>query len=185
MACLTGAQHTEIDPLNVIVGVDTATAHTGDGGEKQAFAFVQAQCVHAQLGLCSHLPDAQPIGGRPMLGSLTDVDLDRGLGRTVANMTMRYTPLGGTGIRVSRYCLGTMMFGSIGNAEHENCARILHAALDHGINFVDTADRYSAGESETIVGKALRGRREEVVLATKGTSRWGTAPTAAAAHGAG
>jgi aryl-alcohol dehydrogenase-like predicted oxidoreductase len=80
---------------------------------------------------------------------------------------MRYRVLGGTGIQVSAYCLGTMMFGRIGNADHEDSARIINAALDAGINFVDTADMYSAGESEEIVGKALRGRRDDVVLATK------------------
>ncbi|WP_055566059.1 aldo/keto reductase [Streptomyces atriruber] len=80
---------------------------------------------------------------------------------------MRYRVLGGTGIEVSPYCLGTMMFGHVGNGDHDDCARIIHAALDEGINFVDTADMYSAGESETIVGKALKGRRDDVVLATK------------------
>ena len=82
-------------------------------------------------------------------------------------MTMSYRILGGTGIEVSVHCLGTMMFGAIGNPDHDDCVRITHAALDAGINFVDTADMYSAGESEQIVGKALRGRREDVVLATK------------------
>ncbi|MGN9844479.1 aldo/keto reductase [Nonomuraea sp. H19] len=82
-------------------------------------------------------------------------------------MTMRYRPLGGTGIEVSVHCLGTMMFGAVGNPDHADCARIVHHALDQGINFVDTADMYSAGESEEIVGKALRGRRDDVVLATK------------------
>lgn len=82
-------------------------------------------------------------------------------------MTMRYRILGGTGIEVSARCLGTMMFGAVGNPDHEDCARIIHAALDQGINFVDTADMYSGGESEEIVGKALKGRRDEVVLATK------------------
>ncbi|MFH8565685.1 aldo/keto reductase [Streptomyces sp. NPDC017988] len=80
---------------------------------------------------------------------------------------MRHRVLGGTGMEVSPYCLGTMMFGHVGNADHDDCARIVHAALDEGINFVDTADMYSAGESETIVGKALKGRRDDVVLATK------------------
>ncbi|MCK7626603.1 aldo/keto reductase [Streptomyces sp. RS10V-4] len=80
---------------------------------------------------------------------------------------MRYRVLGGTGIEVSTYCLGTMMFGSVGNPDHDDCVRIIHTALDEGINFVDTADMYSAGESETIVGKALKGRRDDVVLATK------------------
>ncbi|MEU3453467.1 aldo/keto reductase [Micromonospora sp. NPDC006766] len=80
---------------------------------------------------------------------------------------MRYRVLGGTGVQVSVHCLGTMMFGAVGNPDHDDCVRIIHAALDQGINFVDTADMYSAGESETIVGKALRGRRDDVVLATK------------------
>jgi aryl-alcohol dehydrogenase-like predicted oxidoreductase len=82
-------------------------------------------------------------------------------------MTMRYRALGATGIEVSVHCLGAMMFGFVGNPDHDECVRIIHAALDQGINFVDTADMYSAGESEEIVGKALRGRRDDVVLATK------------------
>ncbi|MEU7746245.1 aldo/keto reductase [Nonomuraea sp. NPDC049158] len=82
-------------------------------------------------------------------------------------MTMRYRTLGGTGIDVSVHCLGAMMFGAVGNKDHDDCVRIIHAALDRGINFIDTADMYSAGESEEIVGKALEGRRDDVVLATK------------------
>jgi aryl-alcohol dehydrogenase-like predicted oxidoreductase len=80
---------------------------------------------------------------------------------------MRYRTLGGTGIEVSVHCLGTMMFGFVGNPDHEDCTRIIHTALDQGVNFVDTADMYSSGESEEIVGKALEGRRDDVVLATK------------------
>ena len=80
---------------------------------------------------------------------------------------MEYRPLGRTGVQVSKLCLGTMMFGAWGNSDHEDSIRIIHAALDAGINFVDTADVYSAGESEEIVGKALKGRRDDVVLATK------------------
>ena len=75
--------------------------------------------------------------------------------------------LGRTGLQVSPFCLGAMMFGAWGNPDHDDCVRIIHTALDAGINFVDTADVYSAGESEEIVGKALKGRRDEVVLATK------------------
>jgi aryl-alcohol dehydrogenase-like predicted oxidoreductase len=82
-------------------------------------------------------------------------------------MNMRYRVLGGTGIEVSHHCLGAMMFGSVANDDHEDGVRIIHRALDAGINFVDTADMYSAGESEVIVGKALKGRRDDVVLATK------------------
>jgi aryl-alcohol dehydrogenase-like predicted oxidoreductase len=80
---------------------------------------------------------------------------------------MRYRTLGNTGIKVSPLCLGAMMFGARGNPDYEDSARIVHTALDAGINFVDTADVYSAGESEVIVGKALAGRRDDVVLATK------------------
>ncbi|GAB2601109.1 aldo/keto reductase [Kribbella endophytica] len=80
---------------------------------------------------------------------------------------MDYRPLGRTGITVSELCLGAMMFGGAGNPDHDASIRIIHRALDAGINFVDTADVYSAGESEEIVGKALAGRRDDVVLATK------------------
>ena len=80
---------------------------------------------------------------------------------------MDYRPLGRTGVQVSKLCLGTMMFGAWGNTDHDDSIRIIHRALDAGVNFVDTADVYSAGESEEIVGKALRGRRDDVVLATK------------------
>jgi aryl-alcohol dehydrogenase (NADP+) len=82
-------------------------------------------------------------------------------------MTMQYRSLGRTGIKVSPYCLGAMMFGKLANSDHDDCIRIIHKALDFGINFIDTADRYSAGESEEIVGKALKGRRDRIVLATK------------------
>ena len=80
---------------------------------------------------------------------------------------MQLRPLGRTGVQVSNLCLGTMMFGAWGNPDHDDSIRIIHRALDAGINFVDTADVYSAGESEEIVGKALKGRRDDVVLATK------------------
>jgi aryl-alcohol dehydrogenase-like predicted oxidoreductase len=80
---------------------------------------------------------------------------------------MEHRALGRTGVEVSPLCLGAMMFGAWGNPDHEDSIRIIHAALDAGINFVDTADVYSRGESEEIVGKALAGRREDVVLATK------------------
>src|SRR5581483_4984454 len=80
---------------------------------------------------------------------------------------MEYRPLGRTGVQVSKLCLGTMMFGAWGNTDHDDSIRIIHSALDAGVNFVDTADVYSAGESEEIVGKALKGRRDDVVLATK------------------
>jgi aryl-alcohol dehydrogenase (NADP+) len=80
---------------------------------------------------------------------------------------MRYRTLGRTGIKVTPYCLGAMMFGGSGNPDHEESIRIIHKALDAGINFVDTADAYGRGESEEIVGKALKGRRDSIILATK------------------
>jgi aryl-alcohol dehydrogenase-like predicted oxidoreductase len=80
---------------------------------------------------------------------------------------MDYRILGRTGVRVSPLCLGAMMFGKFGNPDHADSIRIIHRALDAGINFIDTADAYSGGESEEIVGKALAGRRDSVVLATK------------------
>jgi aryl-alcohol dehydrogenase-like predicted oxidoreductase len=76
--------------------------------------------------------------------------------------------LGKTGVKVSPLCLGTMMFGAWGNRDHDDSVRIIHRALDAGINFIDTADMYSQGESEEIVAKALAGgKRDEVILATK------------------
>lgn len=80
---------------------------------------------------------------------------------------MEYRVLGQTGVKVSAYCLGAMMFGEWGNKDADDCVRMIHTAIDAGINFLDTADIYSAGGSEEIVGRALRGRRDEVVLATK------------------
>ncbi len=80
---------------------------------------------------------------------------------------MEQRNLGKTGISVSRYCLGAKMFGVMGNRDHRDCVAIIHRALDSGVNFIDTADAYSRGESEEIVGNALKGRRDRVVLATK------------------
>jgi aryl-alcohol dehydrogenase-like predicted oxidoreductase len=80
---------------------------------------------------------------------------------------MEHRPLGRTGVSVSKLCLGAMMFGAWGEADHDESVRIIHAALDAGINFIDTADVYSGGESEEIVGKALKDRRDGVILATK------------------
>ena len=89
---------------------------------------------------------------------------------------MYYRSLGKTGIQVSPYALGAMMFGPMGNPDHDDAANMIHKALDAGINFIDTADRYSAGESEEIVGKALKGRRDNVVLATKVNGPMGDDP---------
>ena len=83
-------------------------------------------------------------------------------------MAIEYRKLGSTGVSVSPLCLGAMMFGAWGNTDHEDSIGIIHRALDAGVNFIDTADVYSRGESEEIVGKALAGgRRDSVVLATK------------------
>ena len=93
---------------------------------------------------------------------------------------MDYRNLGRTGLKVSPLCLGTMMFGAWGNRDHDASIRIIHAALDRGINFVDTSNNYSNGESETIVGKALAGgRRDHVVLATKFHGTMGDDPNQA------
>src|SRR5204862_4103434 len=80
---------------------------------------------------------------------------------------MEYRTLGRTGIKVSTFCLGAMMFGAWGNPDHDESIRIIHEALDGGVNFLDTADVYSVGESEEIVGKALKDKRDSLVLATK------------------
>jgi aryl-alcohol dehydrogenase-like predicted oxidoreductase len=80
---------------------------------------------------------------------------------------VEYRSLGRTGVSVSPLCLGAMMFGPWGNDDRADAIRVIHRALDAGINFVDTADVYSGGVSEEIVGEALQGRRDDVVLATK------------------
>ena len=99
---------------------------------------------------------------------------------------MHHRSLGRTGLRVSPLCLGAMMFGAWGNPDHDESVAVIHAALDAGINFIDTADVYSAGESEEIVGKAIagaprRGRPGHQVL----RARWATNPTRAAARATG
>ena len=93
---------------------------------------------------------------------------------------MNYRNLGRTGVEVSPFCLGAMMFGAWGNTDHAECERVIARALDEGINFIDTADVYSAGESEEIVGNffdgAGAGRRQDVVLATKFHGQMGQGP---------
>ncbi|MGA2837831.1 MAG: aldo/keto reductase [Acidimicrobiales bacterium] len=92
---------------------------------------------------------------------------------------MEHRPLGTTGVQVSQLCLGAMMFGAWGNPDHEDSIRIVHRAVDAGVNFIDTADVYSSGESEVIVGKALQGlTREDIVLATKVHNPMGSDPNA-------
>ncbi|WEK46972.1 MAG: aldo/keto reductase [Candidatus Andeanibacterium colombiense] len=89
---------------------------------------------------------------------------------------MEMRNLGATGMKVSSLCLGTMMFGPMGNPDREDCVRIIHRAFDAGINFVDTADVYSQGVSEEIVGAALKSRRDDIVVATKFFNPMGTDP---------
>jgi aryl-alcohol dehydrogenase-like predicted oxidoreductase len=89
---------------------------------------------------------------------------------------MRRRVLGGTGMSVSELALGAMMFGAMGNPDHDESVRMIRTALDAGVNFVDTADVYSQGESEIIVGKALQRRRDDVVLATKFSLPMGADP---------
>ncbi len=92
---------------------------------------------------------------------------------------MQMRTLGRTGIKVSPYCLGTMMLGAWGNPDHGDGVAMVHRALEAGINFVDTADTYSAGESEVILGAALAGRRDDVVISTKAYFPMGTDPNRA------
>ena len=99
---------------------------------------------------------------------------------------MDYRTLGRTGVRVSPLCLGAMMFGAWGNPDHDDSIRIIHAALDAGINFVDTADVYSRGESEEIVGKALRRTAATTSCwPPRCTASWAVIPTTRATRGAG
>src|SRR5918997_3630950 len=92
---------------------------------------------------------------------------------------MKYRTLGRTGLKVSPLCLGTMMFGGWGNPDHDDSGAIIHAAIDGGVNFIDTADVYSGGESEEILGKAIAGRRDDLVIATKFHAPMGSDPNRA------
>jgi hypothetical protein len=103
--------------------------------------------------------------GRRRLAAVVPGDLGR--------QAMEYRTLGSTGVSVSTHCLGAMMFGAWGNTDVEDCVRIIHAALDAGINFVDTADVYSSGESEEIVGRALKGRATTSCSRPRCTATWG------------
>lgn len=87
---------------------------------------------------------------------------------------MHYRSLGRTGVKVSPLCLGSMMFG--GPTDEATSIRIVHDALDRGINFIDTANMYSLGESERVVGKAIQDRRSRVILASKGRQKMGEGP---------
>jgi len=96
---------------------------------------------------------------------------------------MKYRSLGRTGIQVSPYCFGAMMLGAMGNSDRDECIRMVHKALDLGINFIDTADAYSRGDSEAVVGEALKGRRENVVIGTKFYQPMGQDPNEKGASG--
>src|SRR3954468_19646863 len=89
---------------------------------------------------------------------------------------MEYRTLGTTGVKVSPLCLGAMMFGAWGEPDHDESIRIIHRALDAGLNFTDTAGVYSRGESEEIVARALKGRRDDIVLARKFHGAMGDGP---------
>ena len=91
---------------------------------------------------------------------------------------MKYRPLANTGVFVSELCLGAMTFGSqwemIGALGQKEADALVHRSLDEGINFFDTADVYSSGESEEILGRSLKGKRQDVVIATKVRGRMGS-----------
>ena len=89
---------------------------------------------------------------------------------------MEYRLLGATGMRVSPLAFGSMMLGAWGNTDRADCIRIVHRALDAGVNLIDTADVYAHGETEEIVGEALQGRRDDVILATKAHGPMGSDP---------
>ena len=86
---------------------------------------------------------------------------------------MQYRTLGRTGVQVSTLALGAMNFGAIGRTSQDEATAIVDAALEAGINLIDTADMYGQGESEELVGKAIAGRRDDLVLATKATMPMG------------
>ncbi len=98
---------------------------------------------------------------------------------------MQYRTLGRTGVQISTLALGAMNFGAIGRTTQEEATAIVDAALEAGVNVIDTADMYGTGESEEMVGKAIAGRRDDIVLATKATMPMGRSATTAAARGAG
>jgi aryl-alcohol dehydrogenase-like predicted oxidoreductase len=126
----------------------------------------------ANVALLRLPPTGSAVSGRPACPAAASCvqKQQRGSGGASAcdDLIMEHRHLGRTGVSVSRFCLGAMMFGAWGNPDHDESIRIIHRALDAGINFIDTADVYGQGESEEIVGKALAGgRRDNVFLATK------------------
>src|SRR4051812_14371873 len=126
------------------------------GGEGEGDAASPAGGAMAAVSQLPHKVPARGPRSRP-----------RGEQRCEEGRAVRYRRLGRTGLQVSELCLGAMMFGQWGNPDHDDSIKIIQTALDAGINFIDTADVYSAGESEEIVGKAVAGRRDDLVIATK------------------
>ena len=97
-----------------------------------------------------------------------------GTSLTKGVLFVEYRNLGRSGLKVSRLCLGTMMFG--GEASDEDALEMMSVALEAGINFLDSADWYNHGGSERVIGRFLKGRRDELVLATKVTLPTGDGP---------
>ena len=162
--------------------VEDRALGVGDGGEdlqrRQAFerrAHTRLGVVEAERVDARHA-QVQPTGSRTPLGVAARLPRGRQRAGVLQCRPMERRQLGHTGVSVSPLCLGAMMFGAWGNPDHAESVRIIHAALDAGINFIDTADVYSLGESEEIVGEALRGRREGVVLASKFHAAMGEDP---------
>jgi aryl-alcohol dehydrogenase-like predicted oxidoreductase len=169
----TGHPRPSARDLGLEFGATEVVAERGDEG----IARVRELTGRARSGLRPHRqpradpgrlrgegPSRSPQGPR---AALTD--------QPFWEQSMEHRPLGRTGVSVSKLCLGTMMFGDWGTKDHDESIKIINRALDAGINFVDTADVYSAGESEQIV-KALAGRRADIVLATKAHMPMGDDP---------
>ena len=155
-----------VDEALMVEPTETETRETLDAFADAIAAILKEAAEDPEIarGAPYSTPGAPPRRGRRRQAP----GHPRGAGVGRARMAIEHRKLGSTGVSVSPLCLGAMMFGAWGNTDHEDSIRIIHRALDAGINFIDTADVYSRGESEEIVGKALAGgRRDSVVLATK------------------
>jgi diketogulonate reductase-like aldo/keto reductase len=145
------------------------TVYTADSGSasQHALDLIVELDGHAQRGRTRRRqsPDGHPLTNDP--APKNDSEPAHAPAPDRSNL-VEHRQLGRTGVSVSKLCLGAMMFGAWGNIDHDDSIRIIHRALDAGVNSFDTADVYSSGESEEIVGQALAGgRRDDVVLATK------------------
>ncbi len=153
-----------VDEALMVEPTETETKETLDAFAEAIAAILKEAARGSGDRAERAIHDAGPPPGRGRRGQAAGHPAGNGL----SPPAMEHRDLGSTGVKVSPLCLGAMMFGAWGNTDHEDSIRIIHRALDAGINFIDTADVYSRGESEEIVGKALAGgRRETVVLATK------------------